>query len=107
MPGLLVVAHTRSCDNDERHQERLAQERLRPVEHPWSGQRIAEPAIALAMMARVQWAVGIGPGHDLSALHTALAQAIEAVRNGQVYVVAVRVVLGSDTTMSGAAAARS
>jgi hypothetical protein len=49
--------------------------------------------------------VGIGPVHDLSELKPSLEKAIEAVRNGQVCVVDVRVVPGYDTNMSGAASA--
>ena len=61
LPCLLVVANNRSFYNDELHQERVAKERGRPVENKWIGQRIDEPDIDLAMMARAQGAVGIGP----------------------------------------------
>jgi len=105
VPCLLVVANNRSFYNDELHQERVAKERSRPVENKWIGQRIDEPDLDLAMMARAQGAVGIEPVHDLSELKPSLDKAIEAVRNGQVCVVDVRVVPGYDTNMSGAASA--
>ena len=105
VPCLLVVANNRSFYNDELHQERMAKERSRPVENKWIGQRIDEPDLDLAMMARAQGAVGIGPVKDLSELKKSLEKAIEAVRNGQVCVVDVRVVPGYDTNMSGAASA--
>jgi thiamine pyrophosphate-dependent acetolactate synthase large subunit-like protein len=105
VPCLLVVANNRSFYNDELHQERVAKERSRPVENKWIGQRIDEPDLDLAMMARAQGAVGIGPVQDLSELKQSLEKAIEAVRNGQVCVVDVRVVPGYDTNMSGAASA--
>ena len=54
VPCLFVVANNRSFYNDELHQERVAKERGRPVENKWIGQRIDEPDIDLAMMARAQ-----------------------------------------------------
>jgi thiamine pyrophosphate-dependent acetolactate synthase large subunit-like protein len=102
-PCLLLVANNRSFYNDEMHQERVARERGRPVENKWIGQRIDEPDIDLAMMARAQGAVGIGPVKDLSKLKESMAEAIKAVRNGAVCVVDVRVVPGYDSNMSGGA----
>ena len=61
LPCLILVANNRSFYNDELHQERVARERGRPVENKWIGQRIDEPDIDLAAMARAQGAVGIGP----------------------------------------------
>ena len=61
LPCLFIVANNRSFYNDEMHQERVARERGRPVENKWIGQRIDEPDIDLAMMARAQGAIGIGP----------------------------------------------
>jgi hypothetical protein len=82
------------------HQERVAKERSRPVENKWIGQRIGEPDIDLAMMARAQGAIGIGPVKELSELKPALEQAIQHVKNGAVCVVDVRVVPGYDSNMS-------
>ena len=105
VPCLMLVANNRSFYNDELHQERVAKERGRPVENKWIGQRIDEPDIDLAAMARAQGAVGIGPVKQLDELRAALGEAINHVRNGQVCVVDVRVVPGYDTNMSGAASA--
>ena len=66
LPCLILVANNRSFYNDELHQERVAHERGRPVENKWIGQRIDEPDIDLAAMARAQGAVGIGPVKELS-----------------------------------------
>src|SRR6185295_11069368 len=101
IPCLLLVSNNRSFYNDEMHQERVARERGRPVENKWIGQRIDEPDIDLAMMARAQGAVGIGPVRDLSKLKESVAEAIKAVQNGAVCVVDVRVVPGYDSNMSG------
>jgi thiamine pyrophosphate-dependent acetolactate synthase large subunit-like protein len=103
LPCLILVANNRSFYNDEMHQERVARERGRPVENKWIGQRIDEPDIDLAAMARAQGAAGIGPVKELSRLKPALADAIEYVKKGAVCVVDVRVVPGYDAPMSGAA----
>jgi thiamine pyrophosphate-dependent acetolactate synthase large subunit-like protein len=103
VPCLMLVANNRSFYNDELHQERVARERGRPVENKWIGQRIDEPDIDLAAMARAQGAEGIGPITQLSELHAAVKKAIDHVKAGKVCVVDVRVVPGYDTNMSGAA----
>ena len=104
LPCLFLVANNRSFYNDELHQERVAKERGRPVENKWIGQRIDEPDIDLAMMARSQGAVGIGPVKTLDDLGSAIKQAIDHVKSGAVCVVDVRVVPGYDSNMSGAPA---
>jgi thiamine pyrophosphate-dependent acetolactate synthase large subunit-like protein len=104
LPCLMLVANNRSFYNDEMHQERVARERGRPVENKWIGQRIDEPDIDLAAMARAQGAVGIGPVKQLDELKPSLEKAIEHVKAGGVCVVDVRVVPGYDAPMSGATA---
>ena len=61
IPLLIVVANNRSFFNDELHQERVARVRNRPVENRWVGQRISEPDIDIAAIARAQGALGFGP----------------------------------------------
>jgi thiamine pyrophosphate-dependent acetolactate synthase large subunit-like protein len=103
LPCLILVANNRSFYNDELHQERVARERGRPVENKWIGQRIDEPDIDLAAMARAQGAIGIGPVKDISQLKSSLQEAIKHVKNGGVCVVDVRVMPGYDAPMAGAA----
>jgi thiamine pyrophosphate-dependent acetolactate synthase large subunit-like protein len=91
IPLLLVVANNRSFFNDEVHQERVARMRQRPVENRWIGQRIADPDIDLAALARAQGAQGFGPVATHDALALAFAEAIAAVEAGAVAVVDVRV----------------
>jgi thiamine pyrophosphate-dependent acetolactate synthase large subunit-like protein len=91
IPLLVAVANNRSFYNDEVHQERVALARKRPVENKWIGQRMSDPEIDLAGMARAQGAQGFGPITTASELAGAFAQAIEAVENGGVAVVDVRV----------------
>jgi thiamine pyrophosphate-dependent acetolactate synthase large subunit-like protein len=104
LPCLVLVANNRSFYNDELHQERVAKERGRPVENKWIGQRIDQPDIDLAMMARSQGAEGIGPVRQLDELRPAIEEAIRKVKGGAVCVVDVRVVPGYDTHMGGAPA---
>jgi len=107
IPCLMLIANNRSFYNDELHQERVAKERSRPVENKWIGQRIDEPDIDLAAMARAQGAEGIGPVKSISELKGAMEKAVQAVRDGKVCVVDIRVIPGYDTNMSGAPAAAS
>jgi thiamine pyrophosphate-dependent acetolactate synthase large subunit-like protein len=94
IPLMIVVANNRSFFNDELHQERVARMRNRPVENRWIGQRIADPEIDLAQLARAQGAVGFGPITDGAELAGAFSGAIEAVDGGSVAVVDVRVAPG-------------
>ena len=103
IPCLILVANNRSYFNDEVHQERMAKERSRPVENKWIGQRIDQPDIDLAMMARAQGAEGIGPVKRAEDIAPAIAKGIEAVKNGAVCVVDVRVLPGYDTALGGSA----
>jgi thiamine pyrophosphate-dependent acetolactate synthase large subunit-like protein len=89
IPLLIVIANNRSFFNDELHQERVARMRNRPIENRWVGQRISEPDIDLAAMARAQGAQGFGPVKALSDLGPTLTKAIAAVDGGAVAVVDV------------------
>jgi thiamine pyrophosphate-dependent acetolactate synthase large subunit-like protein len=91
IPLLIVVANNRSFFNDELHQERVARIRSRPVENRWIGQRISEPDIDIAALARSQGAQGFGPVTKTGDLVATFAQAIAAVERGEVAVVDVRV----------------
>jgi thiamine pyrophosphate-dependent acetolactate synthase large subunit-like protein len=91
IPLLIVVANNRSFFNDELHQERVARVRNRPVENRWIGQRISEPDIDLAGIARAQGAAGFGPVEKIEDLMPAFERAIAAVEAGGVAVVDVRV----------------
>jgi hypothetical protein len=64
------------------------------VENRWIGQRIADPEIDLAQLARAQGAQGVGPITDATDMATAFLSAVEAVESGAVAVVDVRVAQG-------------
>jgi thiamine pyrophosphate-dependent acetolactate synthase large subunit-like protein len=102
IPLLIVVANNRSFFNDELHQERVARIRSRPVENRWIGQRISEPDIDFASLARSQGALGFGPVTKASELVTTFEQAIAAVERGEVAVVDVRVEPGYSAVTTAA-----
>ena len=91
IPLLLVIANNRCFYNDEVHQERVARMRRRPIENKWIGQRISDPEIDLAALARAQGALGLGPITTHEGLATAYAQAISVVEQGGVAIVDVHV----------------
>jgi len=64
------------------------------VENRWIGQRIGDPEIDLAQLARAQGALGFGPLTEGAALSQTFNDAIEAVAAGAVAVVDVRVAPG-------------
>jgi thiamine pyrophosphate-dependent acetolactate synthase large subunit-like protein len=94
VPLLLIVANNISFYNDELHQERMAVQRNRPVANKWIGQRMSDPDIDIAMLARAQGAVGIGPVCNHAELVEALQAAVAAVEKGDLVVVDVRVAPG-------------
>jgi len=85
------VANNRSYYNDEEHQERVARVRSRPAENRWIGQRIDEPAVDFAGLARDLGADGFGPVTDPSDLAEAFKRGLEAVRAGGPALVDVRI----------------
>ncbi len=101
IPLLLIVSNNNSFFNDEMHQERVAKERGRPVENRWIGQRMSDPDIDLAAIARAQGALAFGPITDKASLDDAVAQGLQAVMDGKVCVIDVCVMPGYDTDMSG------
>ena len=90
IPMLVVVCNNRSFFNDELHQERVARIRNRPVENRWIGQRISEPDIDCAAVAKAQGA-RVPAGQHAADLVPTFEKAIAAVEDGEVAVVDVRV----------------
>ena len=97
IPCLMIVCNNRSFYNDERHQGRMAANRGRPEENRWIGQRIDDPPVDIAAMARSQGALGIGPIEKPDDILPAIQQGIAAVRAGAVCVIDMRVLPGYDT----------
>jgi thiamine pyrophosphate-dependent acetolactate synthase large subunit-like protein len=107
LPALLIVCNNRSFYNDEMHQERVAKERTRPVDNKWIGQKLIDPDIDIAAMARAQGADGIGPVTKLRELQPALERGLEAARSGKVAVIDARVLPGYDANLNPATPAAS
>jgi thiamine pyrophosphate-dependent acetolactate synthase large subunit-like protein len=105
IPLLILVANNRSFYNDEVHQERMAVARNRPVDNKWIGQRISDPDLDMATIARGQGAKGFGPCNNAAELEKALKEAITVVENGGVAVVDARI-LPSYSPATAAAMAR-
>ena len=91
IPALLVVANNRSYFNDEEHQERVARARGRPVENRGVGQRISDPDVDFAALARAQGVEGFGPVVEPDELAPAMRAAVAAVNEGRPALVDVRI----------------
>lgn len=100
LPFLAIVSNNRSFYNDEIHQERVARTRDRPVENKWIGQRIGDPDIDIAAIARAQGLVGIGPVETTDELVAAIREGVAAARAGQSVVIDARVKPGYNPTMA-------
>ncbi|WP_242597124.1 thiamine pyrophosphate-dependent enzyme [Billgrantia sulfidoxydans] len=82
VPLLIVVANNRAYYNDVVHQETVARERDRPVENKWVGQRLDQPLVDIAAMARAQGFQAEGPITDAAVLQDSLQRALESVAQG-------------------------
>jgi thiamine pyrophosphate-dependent acetolactate synthase large subunit-like protein len=100
IPLLVVVANNTSFYNDEVHQERVAKLRGREVQNKWIGQRIADPEVDIAGIARGHGAEGIGPVRTVGKLIEAVQAAAESVRQGKVVVIEARVLPGYSKAMA-------
>jgi len=89
IPLLVIVANNRTFHNDEAHQEAVARTRRRPPENKWIGQRLDDPAVDLAGLARSQgWDAG-EPVGDVADLRAALSEGMRAVEAGRCFLVDV------------------
>ena len=64
-------------------QERIAERRGRPKENNWVGQRIEDPIVDLAAIARAQGVAAGGPIEVVGELVPALERAFEIVESGE------------------------
>jgi thiamine pyrophosphate-dependent acetolactate synthase large subunit-like protein len=91
IPVLFVVANNQTYFNDEEHQDRVAVTRARPRENRWVGQRMDQPAVDFASLARDLGAQGFGPVDDPAALGRTFAAALAAMDEGAPVVVDIRI----------------
>ena len=96
IPCLMIICNNRSFFNDERHQSHVAEYRGRPPENSWIGQKIIDPDIDIAAMARAQGAEGIGPVTTMAEMQPAIERGIAIVKAGGVCVIDARVLPGYD-----------
>ncbi|MGE0558358.1 MAG: thiamine pyrophosphate-binding protein [Burkholderiales bacterium] len=96
IPCLMIICNNRSFFNDERHQGHVAEYRNRPPANAWIGQKIIDPDIDIAAMARAQGAEGIGPVTTMDDMQPAIERGIAIVRAGGVCVIDARVLPGYD-----------
>jgi thiamine pyrophosphate-dependent acetolactate synthase large subunit-like protein len=94
IPALFIVSNNRSNFNDELHQEAVAKARNRPVENRWIGQRISEPVIDLAAIAKAQGVEAEGPMKTVGELEAAIERGLAAVRAGRPYFIDAHVTPG-------------
>jgi acetolactate synthase-1/2/3 large subunit len=89
-PMLLVINNNTTWGNDEKHQMHVAEDRHRPMENAWIGQRMVDPDIDHATVARGYGAWAAGPIFDPADLGRVLKEAVAVVDKGGVAVVEVR-----------------
>ena len=99
IPVLFIISNNRSNFNDEVHQEAVANQRDRPKENRWIGQRIDDPALDLASFARSQGISANGPVETVGELPAAIDAALKAVEAGKPYFLDVLVKPGYSTPM--------
>ena len=88
-PMLAIINNNNTWGNDEKHQLEVAEERGRPMENAWIGQRMVNPGIDFATTAKSFGAWSAGPVTDPADLAGVLRQAIAEVEKGGVAVVDV------------------
>jgi thiamine pyrophosphate-dependent acetolactate synthase large subunit-like protein len=97
IPALFIVSNNRSNFNDEIHQEAVAKMRNRPVENRWIGQRIDDPAVDIAGLARAQGVEAEGPVENVQQLEAAIERGLAATAAGRPYLIDAHVIPGYST----------
>lgn len=92
IPLLIMIANNTSYYVDEEHQRVVSRQRNRSLDNAWIGQRIDDPIVDLAAMARAQGFVAEGPVNRLSDLLNAVERAVTAVEAGGCRLIDVRIV---------------
>ena len=90
IPVLIVLHNNNSFGNDEEHQRKLAQERGRPQENAWIGQKMIGPTLDFANLARAHGASAYGPIEQPEEIAQVLQKAVVEVINGGVVLVDIR-----------------
>jgi thiamine pyrophosphate-dependent acetolactate synthase large subunit-like protein len=91
VPALFVVANNQSYFNDEEHQDWIARVRRRPVENRWLGQRMDDPPVDFAALARSLGVEAFGPVLSPGDLAGVYAEAVRTLQRGEPVLVDVRI----------------
>lgn len=91
VPFLVIVANNRSYYTDEIQQALVATQRRRPVENNWIGQRLDDPPIDIAGLARDFGVASEGPVERVAELPDAIERGLRAVEAGRAYLIDVRI----------------
>ncbi len=84
IPLLLILNNNRSYFNDELHQETVAVKRGREPSNRWVGQRLSNPDVEFATLAKSYGCIGIGPVKTVAELGPAIKEGVAALRAGKV-----------------------
>jgi thiamine pyrophosphate-dependent acetolactate synthase large subunit-like protein len=90
IPVLVIVANNSSYFVDEEHQRTVSRQRKRSLDNAWIGQRLEDPMIDLAAMARAQGCTA-DRVERRSELTQAMERGIAAVDAGKCHVIDVRI----------------
>ena len=91
IPVLVVIANNNSYFVDEEHQRTVSRQRGRSLDNAWIGQRIEDPTIDLAALARAQ-GCSAERVERRAELPAAIERGIAAVEAGHCHVIDVRIV---------------
>ncbi len=84
IPLLVVLNNNRSYFNDELHQETVANKRKREPANRWIGQRMSDPDVDFATLAKSYGCIGIGPVKTVKDMQAAIKEGVAALRAGKV-----------------------
>ena len=90
IPVLVMIANNSSYFVDEEHQRTVSRQRKRSLDNAWIGQRLEDPVIDLAAMARAQGCTAERVERR-SALAAAIERGIAAVGEGRCHVIDVKI----------------
>jgi len=106
IPMLVLIDNNRSYFNDELHQETVAKARGREVKNRWIGLRMEDPMPDIAMLARAQGAVGVGPVSKAAEVAPAIEEGVRVLKQGGVCVIDFHVDPGEERQSAASASQR-
>lgn len=92
IPLLVMIANNQSYYVDEEHQRVVSRQRNRTLDNAWIGQRISDPEVDLAAMARAQGWRTEGPVSRRAELPQVIGRGLETVESGGCCLIDIRIV---------------